>query len=1141
MITDPKIRKFVDFYLSELLTHVKSMIETRFAPLEYNLSKKIIVHITQSKDHLAQVESLNAVTQLSPFTGFLQKIVHKVQQPDFKKSQMISVIETDSEKISQILSQIVKAKENLPALRNELKGAGIDVDVDALLKEPAKPAVLSQKIEKTVAVVKTEKTEKISEPLKQIAVKKTEEPVQKEKTKEEPRILSVSEFKKVDDMIGFLSKRRKKTTSEKENAESIPASSMKIEKPVSGNYEGVASDLEDFFGEFRTEFQRLESSVNQLRTNLNRTRYIIELADSFGEFKRLGKIFELPRFSRLMYTIEKTLIDFADNAGERKSGMNEATFGVLQQIAVLFKEIEIQKQFPLTAGFLSEIETLHGQFTFSSGSSVDESEEVKVAPAKIEEVDAEIMRSADVTDEESAIVLPLEDVAADDLEVFKEEAHYSFDTIRSALAKLKASGSDHDAIKNIQQSFRSLFTGSRLLRFSTLTGHFELIIKQLKTCIDSQNAIAPELLHLIEETLIYASDLTQGESVSESVWSRLKSQLEVFGTRKELPTGDTPAEFKPSVEKSVAAVKTAVAMDKPESLSTTKSNDSWISGFQQTLEEHPFVLKAVDEEKTPEPKSIVPEKTIEKKTVKEEAAQPAIMKPAETPKKKAVETPTPEEKQSAVLPEPVAIPTDLINMMAKGDTDLSELELPTFAEKLNIEPQNIIGFKSKALKKKTESKKKTAETVSEKKDAAKTVETSKPESVKQVVAKPGQFLIEETSFDTIDAEILDIFNQEADGYFKVLDKSLLKLDNQIKDESALKDIERVSHSLKSSSRMLGLAKVSGLTAVVELIAERCNEKELEMSVELKDVMRSTVQSIMQLIDRKPQDITPVLSVLLKIEAVLSAPNIFIGNIPGASAFASTGLADSKPIETADVYKPVPVLNESTVKSEEKIQTPKKEPKPEPKKDYFAKIGVDEEIVEIFKEEAATYFKLITNSLIRLRDNPSHESAMRDIEKSAHSLRSSAKMLGFQKIGDVVRPVETVAERVNSGMLSLDTRVLDAFDDALDILKKLGDGIDADITELIGRLSQIEKQEAPSQTIKQESVESLKVGESLTDTLSKESKGIVKPAVTRKKIQKAAKAQSAYFADISFKSDPILKQLEKGSTELLQEMSQSATQ
>ena len=1145
MITDPKVRKFVDFYLSELLTHVKSMSEHRFTPSEYNLIKKVIVFIIQSPDHLSQVDKLSPVSTLAPFTGFLQKIVQKVQQPDFKKSQMISVIETDSEKLSQIFSQIVKNRDILRAMSAELGKSGIEFDPETLMKEPAKATeAAAEKIEKAPPVTAKKSVSEKPQP-----VIKENPPAVK------PQILSASEFKKVDDMIGFLSKRKRKTVHESGAPEEIKKPAEPVPLGFSGGGdEGVASDAEDFFSEFREEFKNLESSITQLRTNLSRTRYLIELADSFGEFKRIGKIFELPRFSRQMHAVEKSLIDVADNADGKRSGMNEAAFSALQQMAVLFKEIELQRNFPLNARFFEEVHALHEQFISSVRIIEDvEKEEVRGA-VKVEDVEAEIKQSSEA-DEEERIELPISGTDADDLQIFKDEARYTFDTIHAAVQKLKASGSDHDAIKDIQQSFRSLFTGSRLLRFAVLTGHFDLILKQLKTCIDSQNAIAPELLHLIDETLKLSSDLIRGEQIAEKDWNKLKIRLEKFGTQKELPTGETPAEFRIETTKAKTAetVVTEDTASKPAD-SFLASNENWIDPFQKTLESHPFELKDEIKEAKAKISPVVETKSAETRTVRQEPVKSATAKEVSSPKAVTAESVKGKEKVKSASADAVNIPKDLVSLMASGDVDLSDLELPSFAEKLNIEPQNIVGPTTKSGQKKAVGKKQSTPVS----DKTASLESKPAESAKTSSEKTNRFVVEETNFGSIDPEILDIFNQEAEGYFKILDKSLGKLDTQVKDESALKDIERVSHSLKSSSRMLGLPKVSGLAGVIELIAERCNEKELEMTDVLKDVMRSTVLSITQLIERKSSDITSIIEYLVRLESQLSAPNIFIGNIPGASAIVAAGGLESTISESTASTKPIPVKSPTVIehiKTEAIEIVPKQEEKKvvttetkiESTQNYFTKIGVDEEIVEIFKEEAATYFKLITNSLGFLRQDPAHETAMRDIEKSAHSLRSSAKMLGFQKIGDVVKPIEVVAERINTGSLALVTNILDLFDDALTALKKLSDGIDVDITELTNRLAIMEKspaQEVVTASAKQDSTQVFERIRTQLGDVPKEEKSMPKQSVSAgktKSVKTSSKSQSAYFADLQLTSDPILKQLNKGASELLEEMSQSSTQ
>ncbi|KAB2880275.1 hypothetical protein F9K33_05565 [bacterium] len=1107
MITDPKARKFVEFYLSELLTHVKSMSEHRYSPLEYNLIKKVIIFITQPRDHLSQVEKLSSVSTLSAFHAFLQKIIEKVQQPDFKKSQMISVIETDSEKLSQILVQILQSRDTLTLLESELAKIGIEISTEALRNEPVRMADKpSEKPAKTITPVKEKSTAK--QPIK---------------TKESPKpqILTASEFKKVDDMIGFLSTRGKRSKRHDDTKEETSAARSSAESLATGGGkgEGVASDTEDFFSEFRTEFARLESALTQLRTNLSRTRYIVEVADSFGEFKRIGKIFELPRFSRTMNAMEKALIDVADNADGKKKGLDTASFGVIQELAVLLKEIELQKTFPLNLYLLNEINACLENFTTSAlEDNTADMSDARVSD-RVEAVDAELMQSSIDDDEEKSVNLDLSNVAADDFQVFKDEVRYTFETVRSAVEKLKASGSDPDSIKDIQQSFRSLFTGARLLRFNLLTGHFELILAQLKTCITSQNAIAPELLHLIEETVKNGAVLIQGERVTEAEWNKIKLRLEKFGTQKELPTGETPAEFIARPVKTAPTEKTIVKKAvQPVSDSVLASNENWIKEFQPILESHPFVVKETKEEKpvelakTAEVKSRVPPVPVPE-IARAKAAEPAVVIKAKD---------ILAEKEKTAEPDHVIIPTNLVELMAGGDVDLSDFELPSFIDKLNIEPLNIAAPKTKSGKKKV-TKKETASIAGNEK-----TKISANEQTEKAVSAPGagRFSLEESNFDTVDLEILDIFNQEADGYFKILDKSLTKLESQITDETALKDIERVSHSLKSSSRMLGLAKVSGLAGVIELIAERCNEKELGMDADLRNIMRVTVQSITSLLERKPADVSGIIEFLLQLEAKLSAPNIFIGNIPGAPAAVSSGVFVVPP--SLKIKEAIPVESKTKVEPEkekpvEKIEVKKDEPeeiKTESAENYFAKIGVDEEIVEIFKEESSTYFMLITNSLAALRDNPAHETAMRDIEKSAHSLRSSAKMLGFQKIGNVVKPIEDVAEHINEGTLAVNEEIVDLFTNALTALKKLGDGVDVDITDVVEELMQLEKKADQGITPKQ-----------------KQSASIAKP----KKAKKRSKSQSDYFEDIQFASDPILKQVDKGAAELLEEMAHSATQ
>ncbi|HNO10102.1 MAG TPA: hypothetical protein PKI67_04170 [bacterium] len=131
---DNKSRKIVEFYLSELLNHVKSVSEHRFAPLEFSITKKIIVSIGQAQEPVRQVESFLNVASLHPVAVFLRSNLEKLEKSGYKMSQMITTLENDSERIIQMFQKMLETSAAQDQLNNELQAIGFSLDLAALRK-----------------------------------------------------------------------------------------------------------------------------------------------------------------------------------------------------------------------------------------------------------------------------------------------------------------------------------------------------------------------------------------------------------------------------------------------------------------------------------------------------------------------------------------------------------------------------------------------------------------------------------------------------------------------------------------------------------------------------------------------------------------------------------------------------------------------------------------------------------------------------------------------------------------------------------------------------------------------------------------------------------------------------------------------
>ncbi len=244
MAQDAKSKKISDFYLTELLNHVKTMADNRVSPLEFSVTKKILHFITQSDNLVVQISKLLPVASLKNVTEILTKNISRLENSGYKMSSMIASLEGDSERILQAIIKSLSGEGAIETMGRELEPIGLELDVEYLRKnyekkkdESEAPTSFQIKLpssdKQTPSAVKTspiiekaipETKERTEEKVitEKPAPKKRKKSVKKVKTEEAPVVKASSdEFGNVSEMIGFLTSRNKKVKTEPVKEEKI--------------------------------------------------------------------------------------------------------------------------------------------------------------------------------------------------------------------------------------------------------------------------------------------------------------------------------------------------------------------------------------------------------------------------------------------------------------------------------------------------------------------------------------------------------------------------------------------------------------------------------------------------------------------------------------------------------------------------------------------------------------------------------------------------------------------------------------------------------------------------------------------------------------------------------------------------------
>ncbi len=116
-----------------------------------------------------------------------------------------------------------------------------------------------------------------------------------------------------------------------------------------------------------------------------------------------------------------------------------------------------------------------------------------------------------------------------------------------------------------------------------------------------------------------------------------------------------------------------------------------------------------------------------------------------------------------------------------------------------------------------------------------------------------------------------------------------------------------------------------------------------------------------------------------------------------------------------------------------------EPQQEDKEKTPSEEG-EEDLDEIFRQESENSFAQITKSLELLENDLNSAESYGVIERNLHSLKSSARLMGYTEVAEIAAPLEDICENIHSGQYGATKEALDLIREGINLLKtKIGGG------------------------------------------------------------------------------------------------------
>ncbi|WP_303289782.1 Hpt domain-containing protein [Marinobacter sp. SS5-14b] len=275
--------------------------------------------------------------------------------------------------------------------------------------------------------------------------------------------------------------------------------------------------------------------------------------------------------------------------------------------------------------------------------------------------------------------------------------------------------------------------------------------------------------------------------------------------------------------------------------------------------------------------------------------------------------------------------------------------------------------------------------------------------------------------ELLDDEILGIFVEEAEEVLETIHEYYPRLRQNHEDRDALTEVRRAYHTLKGSGRLVGAASLGELAWSVENLLNRVIDQTIKPTEDmftLVDEVNARIPSLIQEF-RQGETTGDIAALMARAEALATTRR----------ADAATEAPDTT-VQSADAESPADVQAEASEESTQPdVQAEASEESTQP--DVQAEVEddlIDDEILEIFIEEAGEVLDTIREYLPMLLRQHDDRSALAEVRRAFHTLKGSGRMVGATVIGELSWSVENLLNRIIDGSVFMNDDIAQLLQD-----------------------------------------------------------------------------------------------------------------
>jgi chemosensory pili system protein ChpA (sensor histidine kinase/response regulator) len=309
-----------------------------------------------------------------------------------------------------------------------------------------------------------------------------------------------------------------------------------------------------------------------------------------------------------------------------------------------------------------------------------------------------------------------------------------------------------------------------------------------------------------------------------------------------------------------------------------------------------------------------------------------------------------------------------------------------------------------------------------------------PSGHSETVATPA----DEASLPKLDGALLEIFTNEAQSHIDSIRAQIANCRESGSTCLVTPALTRAIHTLQGNARSLGIRPMAETCAEAERLLHALQAQQLPLTAEYLDVLDEFTATVSDLVDsvaNEPkggdgvaarfEDITRRLRADYEKFAHTDHPQTAAGSAPvHAMPDAGTVVVEEAP-SAAPVSDDEPEIIWDS--NETEIEAPASPPSSahEP--------AVDNELLEIFQEEATDILDHVEQALRDWRAEPDNMGVVLELKRGLHTLKGGARMAGAITMGDLSHQTESLLMQVENRSVAPSGKLFDLLEETHDAL------------------------------------------------------------------------------------------------------------